>query len=282
MDRPSAVGEFLRARRSALRPEDVGLPAGGNRRVEGLRREEVADLARISPEYYLRLEQGRDHQPSDQVLGALADALRLDATSRTYLERLVRRPLAQTAPDHRSPGVADELAGVLDQWQETPAFVVDGNLDVVQSNRLADALGQGRMSPGANRLQVMFEDGAQAVIPEWELRVQELVGALRMTSDPDDPRLQELVGGLSVSSPEFRRAWARQEVHVFVEGDCYSFVEPFGVVRLWWRNFAVEGYPGLALTTIYAKPGTPAVGVLAYCAANAGPPGRAPGTGQRA
>jgi transcriptional regulator with XRE-family HTH domain len=269
MDRSSAVGAYLRARRALLAPEDVGFVPDRNRKVVGLRREEVAVLAGISPEYYLRLEQGRDHQPSDQVLAALARALRLGPHGAAYLRRLVR-PAEQASVDAPGPVRQGRLDDVLAQWRDVPAFVADRNLDVVASNPLAEQLGGHVFAPGANRLLTMFEhEGAPRVVPDWERQARELVGAFRMDGDPDDLRYQEIVGRLSMRSQDFRRIWSRQDVHVFVEGSCLLPLPPFGLVEFGWRNFAVAGHPGHVLTTFSAWPGTPAVPVLAYFAARA-------------
>jgi transcriptional regulator with XRE-family HTH domain len=269
MDRSSAVGEYLRARRALLAPEDVGFIHDRNRKVSGLRREEVAVLAGISPEYYLRLEQGRDHQPSDQVVSALARALQLGEYGEAYLQRLVR-PGNRPSVEHLARGHRERLEEILTQWRDVPAFIADANLDVVASNSVAEQLGEHVFSPGSNRLLSMFElDAARTLVPEWELRARELVGALRMGGDPDDPRFQEIVGGLSLRSNDFRRIWNRQDVHVFVEGDCDLLVPPFGMVCFGWRNFAIAGFPGHVLTTFFAHPGSPAVPVLAYLAARA-------------
>lgn len=273
MGRTSAVGEYLRARRALLSPEEVGFVADRSRKVEGLRREEVAVLAGISPEYYLRLEQGRDHQPSDQVLGALARALRLGPHGEAYLRRLARPVAVPTA--RRDRRADDEQFGLLlAQWRDVPAFIADANLDVVASNAVVRQLGHRVFSTGANRLVAMFTDeDARTRVPEWELRARELVGAFRMSGDPRDARYQQIVGELSVASPDFRRIWQRQDVHVFVEGDADITVPPFGAVGFGWRNFAVEGLPGHALTTFFARPGSPAVAVLAYLSACAAVPG---------
>ena len=266
----SPVGEYLRARRALVSPADAGIVDHRVRRVAGLRREEVAELAGISPEYYLRLEQGRDKRPSEQVLDALARALRLDAVARLYLRRLAqnrRRGHAEAAAP------VDELGGLLELWPHTPAFVVDSNLDVVVANSLADAVGGGTLSAGANLVTGLFEPGSREGLPGWEERAQELVGALRMSGDPDDPRFQQVVGELAIASADFRRLWARQDVHLFVDGDCYLPIQPFGVTRFRWRNFAVEGRRDLRLTVLFAPAGSDAAGALAYASARRGPGG---------
>lgn len=269
MDRSTAVGEYLRARRALVAPESVGFVADRARKVDGLRREEVAVLAGISPEYYLRLEQGRDHQPSDQVLRALAGALQLDQHGVAYLERLVHPPTADR-PAPVAPDAGERLGDLLAQWRDVPAVVFDANLDVVASNSVADELGQPAFGVGSNRLVSMFEDpDARSWADDWETRARELVGAFRLGGDPDDRRFREVVGDLSLRSEDFRRIWRRQDVGVLVDGCVDLAVPPFGRVPFAWHDFAVAGFPGHTLTTLHPVPGTSAPAVLAYCAARA-------------
>src|SRR6476660_3757194 len=146
MEPSRGLAGFLRARRELLKPGDVGLPESERRRVEGLRREEVAMLAGISTEYYLRLEQGRDHQPSDQVLDGLARALQLDEDAGSYL-----RELARPAPRRRGRLVPERfdqtVQTLIDSWPLTPTFVVNRNMTILASNRIARALSH--LSPRA-------------------------------------------------------------------------------------------------------------------------------------
>lgn len=267
--RTSLVGEYLRARRNGTQPEDVGLPREAHRRVSGLRREEVAALAGISPEYYVRLEQGRDHQPSAQVLDALARALGLDSSARAYLDRLAHPPRhTPTRESRRASTVSiSDLAHLLAQWTRTPAYILDGNLDVVLANSLAEELGQGSMSPGANRLLTIFEASSRRLLPDWDQRAAELVASLRMRGDPRDPRLHEIVGSLSIRDQDFRRMWARQDVHILTSGACLAEVVPFGTISLKWQNLDIAGCDNHTLTTLYGEPGSPAVAALAYVAA---------------
>jgi transcriptional regulator with XRE-family HTH domain len=268
MSRSRDLGDYLRARRALLDPRAAGFAVDRHRRVAGLRREEVAELAGISPEYYLRLEQGRDHLPSAQVLGALANALRLDAVARGHLERLAHgRPAAPTG----APTLRDDLATVrtlFSQWTNTAAYISDRNLDIVHANALADEIGQGHLSVGANVLLALFEPELRDR-PHWELDVSRVVGALRLASDPLDARLQEIVGTLSVRSADFRRIWARQDVSVLPGGPTPFRVAPFGPVDFMVQHFAVAGHDGYTMTTVFAMPGTPAVSVMAYLAARA-------------
>ncbi|MGI3786544.1 MAG: helix-turn-helix domain-containing protein [Janthinobacterium lividum] len=263
------LGSYLRARRELLQPEDLGLVREPNRRVPGLRREEVASLAGISQEYYLRLEQGRDRSPSSQVVQALSRALSLDSAGAVYLERLVRPHEAPTKPA-RTGDTADQLGALLQMiagWRDVPAYVTDSNLDVVLSNPLADRLGAGTMSRGANRALVMFSPQYRSIVPDWPDRAAELAGALRLDGDQRDPRLREIVGQLSVRDETFRTLWARQDVHRFTRGSCVVPVEPFGAVRFRWQNLQVPGVARYNVTTLFADAGSQAAGVLAFLGA---------------
>jgi len=274
----SLVGEYLRARRDLTQPEDVGLPREPNRRVRGLRREEVAALAGISAEYYLRLEQGRDHQPSDQVVLCLGRALALDEIAVAYLRRLARPPFG---PRRRGRSAADEPAiqRLLARRSDIPAFVVDDRLDVVASNALAAALSPS-MRVGANRLLRMFTEVDRDTYPDWQHRVQEMVAVLRMRADPADPRIQDLVGRLSIGDGTFADMWARHDVHVYTSGTCIEQVEPFGSMEFEWEDLLIPGHDGLTVNLLYAPPGSPGAAVLAYLteviALGAGPLGAGP------
>ncbi len=206
------LGEFLRARRELVTPEQAGIPVLGTRRVPGLRREEVAMLAGISADYYLRLEQGRDRNPSVQVLESIARVLQLDDDTSAYLIGLAadrpkrrRRPARETVPT----GIAKLLAGL-----QIPAFVEGRYLDVLAANPLAAAVSP-RLVPGMNRLRDVFLDPAeQALFPDWNAATAGLIAGFRQSvgTDIDNPRFIELVGELSLASPRFRELWARHDV----------------------------------------------------------------------
>jgi transcriptional regulator with XRE-family HTH domain len=207
------LGTFLRARRELVTPQEAGVPELGVRRVPGLRREEVAMLAGISADYYLRLERGRDRHPSVQVLESIARVLRLDDEHFAHLLTLVaevprqrrRRPRKQTPP-------AGALALVQSLTQ--PAFIEDRYFDVLAANPMATALSP-RLVPGGNQLRDLFLDPAeQALYPEWEGVTECFVANLRQAvgTDTDDPRFIELTGELGLGSPRFRQLWARHEV----------------------------------------------------------------------
>ncbi|HEY0260253.1 MAG TPA: helix-turn-helix transcriptional regulator [Lacisediminihabitans sp.] len=207
------LGEFLRARRELVTPEQAGITVGGVRRVPGLRREEVAMLAGISNEYYLRLEQGRYQHPSAQVLEAIARVLRLDDESLTYLLGLAaeksrtgrRRPRREVVPS----GVQKLIAAL-----PLPAFVEGRYLDVLVANPLATAISP-RLIVGANRLRDVFLDPDERdLFLDWDLATEGIVASFRQSvgTQLDDPRFIELVGQLSLASPRFRRLWGRHDI----------------------------------------------------------------------
>lgn len=264
----SRVGAYLRARRDTTQPEEVGLVREQNRRVSGLRREEVAALAGISAEYYLRLEQGRDHQPSDQVLSALGRALALDEVATDYLRKLARPRVAHPGSTRRS-STGPALRRLLERRPDVPTFIVDNTLDVVGSNALAAAL-SASMQPGANRVVRMFTAVDRSSYPNWEARAAELVAVLRMRADPDDPRLQSLVGRLSIRDAAFASMWARHDVHVYTTGTCLEQVAPFGALEFEWEDLVIPGDAGLTVTTLFAPSGSRAAAVLAYLAESPG------------
>lgn len=250
------LGAFLRARRELVRPEDVGLPTGGTRRVPGLRREEVSALAGISAEYYLRLEQGRDRRPSPQVLDALARVLQLDAEGSAYLYELSRDQPARSAP---LPDAASamELQPMLDAIA-TPAFVVDKYREVLAANEYAIRLSP-LMRPGVNRVLAIFLDPvAQTYHPDWKTHAASLAGQLRadIGTATDDVRAQTLIGELSLKSPYFRELWARHDV---ARGghELTSVHHPeVGALTLRQEKLRLEAQPDLVLVMYLAEPGT--------------------------
>src|SRR6202050_3986153 len=212
-DPANPLGSYLRARRALVTPEQAGLPPGANRRVPCLRREEVAMLAGISADYYLRLEQGRDRNPSAQVLESLARVLQLDADATAYLLGLgddkPRRPRRRPRRETVQPGIAKLVATI-----GLPAFVEGRYFDVLAANALATALSP-RLVPGGNRLRDVFLDPAeQSLYPNWDRATANLVAGFRQPvgTDTDDPRFIELVGELSLASPRFCQLWARHDV----------------------------------------------------------------------
>lgn len=213
------LGEFLRAGRKRLRPEQVGLPAGERRRGPGLRREEVALLAGVSAESYRRLEQGRDLQPTDQTLDGIAIALRLGGEAAAYLDWLAR-PGPRRGRRNRQQPAEPELEQLLDSWPLTPAYVRRTAGRVLAANRLAVALCP-FFAAGGNPLRALFQEPAMRdLYPDWDDVTAEAVSGLRATLSPDtaDPELLETVGKLTVTSERFRTLWARGEVRARTTG----------------------------------------------------------------
>jgi transcriptional regulator with XRE-family HTH domain len=210
-DRANLLGNYLRARRALVTPEQAGLPAGGNRRVPGLRREELAMLAGISADYYLRLERGRDRNPSAQVLESLARVLHLDELETEYLLGLASaRPRPRRRKPERVPARLHQLLASV----QVPAFVEGRAFDVLASNRLAVALSP-RLQPGYNRLRsLLLDPEEQAFQQDWTRSTEGFIAAFRKSvgDDVDNPRFVELVGELALSSERFRTLWARHDV----------------------------------------------------------------------
>ncbi|TDD52352.1 XRE family transcriptional regulator [Nonomuraea terrae] len=255
-EEPNLLGAFLRARRELVTPEEAGVPVLGVRRVPGLRREEVAMLAGISADYYLRLERGRDRNPSLQVLESLARVLRLDDDTRAYLlglaaekPRRQQRQRRETVP----PSTAKFVAML-----PVPAFVEGRYLDVLAANPLATALSP-RLVAGANRLRDVFLDpGEQALFPDWEGAAAGLVAGFReaVGTDTHDPRVIELVGELSLASPLFRQLWARHDVRPRA-GAAVPFNHPqVGEITLNREKLLIAGTEGIMLVVYHPDPGT--------------------------
>lgn len=267
-DEPNLLGAYVRARRELVTPEQVGIPVLGVRRVPGLRREEVAMLAGISADYYLRLEQGRDRNPSAQVLESLARVLRLDEEATAYLlglgsaapRRRRRRARKETVP----PGIVQLVAAL-----PLPAYVEGRRFDVLAVNALATALSP-RLTVGANRLRDTFLDPAeQALHPDWENAGAGMVAGFRRSvgADVDDPGVIELVGELSLASPRFSRLWARHDV-AGCEGTAKHLDHPqVGRLRLNRERLGVAGTAGQTLVIHHPEPGSDSAEKLALLAA---------------
>jgi transcriptional regulator with XRE-family HTH domain len=210
--RANALGDYLRARRDQVRPEDVGLVAGGQRRAPGLRREELAMLAGISAEYYLRLERGRAHHPSPQILDALARALQLDIKATNYLHQLAN-PTTSRWDQSVLEVAAERLDRLIDQFP-FPAIVASKYQDVLAANPIAQALSPG-FAPGQNFLcWRLLNPAAKELYVDWDEATDAAVSGLRECAGTDlnEPRMQKLIAELSTASPRFRELWARADV----------------------------------------------------------------------
>ena len=254
----TALGDFLRARRERLRPQDVGLPPGARRRVPGLRREKVALLAGISVEYYLRLEQGRDRHPSDQVLDSIARALRLGRDARLHLRELAR---PADAAGREAPGSEQVGAGIrtlMDTWTATPALVHGRHLTTLAANPMAVALSP-FFAPGVNTLRAAFlEPEMRAFYRDWDEMTAKAVAYLRSLagSRAADPPLAGLIDELARDSERFRALWARQDVRRRTSGTTRLLHPRVGPLELRYEKLALPGAPGQMLVTYHAEPGS--------------------------
>ena len=266
------IRDFLARRRAQLTPEQVGLPAGGRRRVPGLRREEVAVLAGVSTEWYTRLEKGHISGVSEDVLDAVARTLQLDDDERTYLFDLARA--AQPKPvsrRRRTPvEIPPRVQWLLDSMTLSAAFVTNGRLDIVAANALARALlapvfahGRTAGAPGRpNFARYYFlDDGAHDFADDWDSAADITVALLRAEAGrcPHDRTLRELVGELSTVSTEFRTRWAAHNVRIHHGGDkCFHHPEA-GFLALTYQSLdlPVSAHEAHRLTIYTAEPGTP-------------------------
>ncbi|MDA2814025.1 helix-turn-helix transcriptional regulator [Nocardiopsis sp. RSe5-2] len=263
-----ALGAFLRARRGRVAPDDVGLSAGPRRRVHGLRREELAQLAGISVDYLVRLEQGRAVQPSVEVLGALSRALGLDAAERRHLYTLAGTRTGGAPEMAPSP----QLRRLLAAADGFPAFVTDHRLDVVAWNRLGSELLGGLDDPDRrdrNNARFLFLDpAARRVYPEWEPRAAEAVGLLRDSVGrfPDDDALAALVTDLFSLSADFRRIWDSGVVVSCGAGSKRLYHPDAGDLVLDYETLHVPAEPGVTGLVVHvfsAEEGSPEAEALA-------------------
>lgn len=251
----NALGDYLRARRAQVRPEDVGLAPGVRRRVAGLRREELATLAGVSAEYYLRLEQGRDKNPSAQILDALARALRLDVKATEYLHQLAG-PTGRRQGQLGISEAVDDVAALIEQFP-MPAIVASNCLDVLAANPLARALSPG-FAPGENFLRWrLVEPTARELYVDWDESTDVAVSGLReaAASNPDDARVRALIEELSALSERFRELWARADVG-YRTGVIHMRHPVVGDLYLHRNRFNLPHSGGQHMLTYRADPGS--------------------------
>jgi transcriptional regulator with XRE-family HTH domain len=270
VEKNPAFSEYLKARRRLVRPEDIDLRTYGRRRVAGLRREEVAALAGISVDYYVRLEQGKDHHPSPQVLDSLARALRLDPPSTIHLHRLAQ-PASAPPPATGQDVVAPGLMQLLQTLSGLPAFVQDRFMTVLAANPLAVALSP-RNAPGTNVLREAFLDPAERELyDDWEHVMEEATAGLRAAVGERvaDPRLTALVTDLSQRSALFLKLWNLHEVRPKVAGRRLLHHPVVGDLELFHEKLAVSGTDGHLLVIHHAEPGSASEAALSRLAQSA-------------
>jgi transcriptional regulator with XRE-family HTH domain len=262
------IGEYLRARRELVRPEEVGLPDLGRRRVPGLRREEVAMLAGVSADYYVRLEQGRDQHPSEQVIEALGRALQLDEDAVAHLRRLTAPTARRRRPSRRVERVPAGILELLDALHETPSYVYGRYLDVLAANPLASALVP-YYRVGVNLVRASFLDPQiDETHGDRDRATEAAVAALRALTGPDvdDPRLEELVGELSVRSERFRKLWARHDVKPKRSGRSRVEHPQVGTLDLGYEKLPIADADRLTLVLYHAEPGSKSAQALSLLA----------------
>lgn len=258
MAKNEALSEFLVARRAAVTPEMAGIKTTGPRRVPGLRREEVAILASVSSDWYIRLEQGRQVTPSESVLSAIASALQLDDAERDYLFNLAR-PGSNGRPAPGMPVVRPGIARMLQAFDNQPAFVLGPRMEVLAGNELAWALLEdfpARAPQDRNLLRWITTDaGARELYLDWATVAAELVGVLQLESSahPTDARITTLANELRQKSPEFAKWWTSPNPQGRTSG-VKRFNHPIvGALHVDWEAF---GVPDDATQTLFVYTGS--------------------------
>jgi len=269
LDRRAELSEFLRTRRARLKPEDVGLPDfGRHRRVPGLRREELAQLAGVSVAYYTRLEQGNGRNVSAEVLDAIARALRLTDAEASHLTHLAKPKQYKKKSSAPAQHVRGALRQLLDSIDTVPAYITGRRTDILVWNRMAAAVfGDWSELPPQERnwaRLVFLRPEYRDLFVEWEQKAADIVSMLRMDAGycPDDPRLSALVGELSVKSEEFRRLWATHDVKEKTYGVKRLHHPLVGDLTLHFEGFRLSDGTDQALITYHAEPGSPSADAL--------------------
>lgn len=269
LDRRAELSEFLRTRRARLKPEDVGLPVfGRHRRVPGLRREELAQLAGVSVAYYTRLEQGNGRNVSAEVLDAIARALRLTDAEHAHLTHLAKPKQHKRKPSSRPQQVRVALRQLVETIDGIPAYVVGRRSEVLVWNRMTAAVfGDWSELPPQDRnwaRMVFLKPEYRDLFVDWEDKASDIVGALRMDAGchPDDPRLSALVGELSVKSEDFRRLWAAHDVKEKSYGVKLLRHPLVGELTLSFETFRLPDDGEQSMITYHAEPGSPSAEAL--------------------
>ncbi|MEI5103809.1 helix-turn-helix transcriptional regulator [Streptomyces sp. PmtG] len=285
LDRRAELSEFLRTRRARLLPADVGLPSyGRHRRVPGLRREELAQLAGVSVAYYTRLEQGNGRNVSAEVLDAIARALRLSGAEHAHLTHLAKPTAHKKKRVPRTQQLRPSMQQLLDAMDGVPAYVVGRRADILGWNRMALALfGDWASLPREERnwARLVFLDEAMRELfaDTWDQKASDIVSFLRMDAGcyPNDPLLSALVGELSVKSEEFRRLWATHDVREKTHGVKRLRHPVVGELVLSFENLRLSDGSEQSLVTYHAEPASASAEALRLLASwSAEPPTRVP------
>ncbi|MGJ0184366.1 helix-turn-helix transcriptional regulator [Corynebacterium sp.] len=265
MDTQSDVREFLVSRRARITPDLAGLPTyGRKRRVPGLRREEVAMLAGVSVDYYIRLERGNLAGVSDSVLAAVARALQLDDAERGHLFDLARR-FAETAPVRRRsapPRIRPVVQQILDAITDAPAWVRNARHDLLAANRLARALYAPLLAdprrPANNARFVFLDQASQDFFVDWERAADDVAAMLRSEAgrNPHDKALTDLIGELTTRSSEFTRRWAAHDVRFHRTGRKRLHHPVVGDLDLNFESMGLDSDPDLTMLVYTADPGS--------------------------
>jgi transcriptional regulator with XRE-family HTH domain len=248
----NSLGAFLRSRRQRLDPAEVGLPTSSRRRTPGLRREEVAQRADLSVEWYTRLEQGRGGAPSVQVLASVADALLLSRAEREHVFLLAhgQRP---EAPHADAAGLDPRFRRVLDGFPYGPAYIKTAAWDIVAWNRAARlVLSDYECMPAGDRnvLKIVFLDPAsRTLLTHWEHHARLVVSTFRheLTRWGVTAQAASLVEELQARSADFTRMWAAHDVGMLGEGVKHLSHPVAGDLAMWYSSFAIDDEPGLGL-----------------------------------
>ncbi len=291
---PGELGAYLKACRARVQPEDLGLTSyGGRRRVAGLRREELAQLAGVSPSYYARLEQGTSRHASPQVLEAIAAALALTGAEREHLYALAaaagrRRAVRPATVEHADPALLELLNAIA----QVPALILGRRSDVLAWNPMGHALLAGHRDRGSatvpgrrlNMTELLFLDPeTRELYADWDRKARAVVGNLRLVAGahPDDPALAALVGRLTLASPEFAALWADRRVHACATA-AYELRHPLvGNLTVTQQTLRSIERPDQTLVTCTAPDGSASAAALAMLAHVALPsPARAEAIGQ--
>lgn len=250
------LGEYLRARRGQLQPADVGFPVERKRRVPGLRREEVALLAGISADYYLKLEQGRGGRPSEQVLRSLARALKLDDPAvRHLLELAGLSPDTPTAT--RIEQVPESVLNLLESI-DLPTFITNHFFDVLAANGAAHTISP-EIAPGRNRVRSLFlVESEQQLFSGWEQAAPHYVAVMRdvVRRNVSDPAFVHLLEELTVRSPLFRGLWERHDILPWRTQFAALNHPTAGQISLYLERLSVPGETGLCLFVFHPRPGS--------------------------